>query len=102
MSLYAESSAVLAELTEADASDRRANLPTVSSHWTLLRISTEIVERARRPFPGLPVRTSDAIHLASLLVARSAVPGVTLLSLDRRVRDAAAHLGIEAAPASLA
>jgi predicted nucleic acid-binding protein len=88
----------LAELTEADAADRRANLATVSSHWTLLRIGSEVVERARRPFPGLPIRTLDAIHLASLLVARAAVPGLTLLSLDRRVRDAAAQLGIELRP----
>ena len=88
----------IAELTEADAADRRAALATVSSHWTLLRIGSEVVERARRPFPGPTIRTFDAIHLASLLVARSEVPGLTLLSLDRRVRDAARQLGIELRP----
>lgn len=88
----------LRELAEADAADRRAHLATVSSHWTLLRIGPEVVERARQSFPGLPIRTLDAIHLASLLVARSAVPGLTLLSLDTRVRDAAAQLGIELRP----
>jgi predicted nucleic acid-binding protein len=88
----------LRELTEADAADRRAHLARVSSHWTLLRIGSEVIERARQPFPGLPIRTLDAIHLASLLVARSAVPGLTLLSLDTRVRDAAAQLGIELSP----
>jgi predicted nucleic acid-binding protein len=88
----------LKELTEADAADRRAHLAMVSSHWTLLRIGAEVVERARQSFPGLPIRTLDAIHLASLLVARSAVPGLTLLSLDSRVRDSAAQLGIELRP----
>lgn len=88
----------LKELTEADAADRRAHLATVSSHWTLLRIGAEVVERARQSFSGLSIRTLDAIHLASLLVARSAVPGLTLLSLDTRVRDAAAQLGIELRP----
>jgi len=88
----------LGELHEADAADRRAHLATVSSHWTLLRIGSEVVERARQPFPRSPIRTLDAIHLASLLVARSAVPGLTLLSLDSRLRDAAAHLGIEVRP----
>ncbi len=88
----------LRELTDADAADRRAHLATVSSHWTLLRIGSEVLERARQSFPGRPIRTLDAIHLASLLVARSAVPGLALLSLDARVRDAAASLGIELRP----
>jgi predicted nucleic acid-binding protein len=88
----------LNELTEADAADRRAHLATVSSHWTLLRIGSEVVERARQSFPGLPIRTLDALHLASLLVARSVVPGLTLLSLDSRVREGAAQLGIELRP----
>jgi predicted nucleic acid-binding protein len=88
----------LNELTEADAADRRAHLAAVSSHWTLLRIGSEVVERARRSFPGLPIRTLDALHLASLLVARSVVPGLTLLSLDSRVREGAAQLGIELHP----
>jgi uncharacterized protein with PIN domain len=88
----------LRELTEADAADRRAHLATVSSHWTMLRIGAEVVERARQSFPGMPIRTLDAIHLSSLLVARSAVPGLTLLSLEARVRDAAGQLGIESCP----
>ena len=88
----------LAELTEADAADRRAHLATVSAHWTLLRIGADVVERARQPFPGAPVRTLDAIHLASLLVARSVLAGLALLSLDARVRGTAGLLGIEVRP----
>ncbi|HTB65638.1 MAG TPA: type II toxin-antitoxin system VapC family toxin [Steroidobacteraceae bacterium] len=89
---------VLGELTEADAADRRAHLTAAAAHWTVLRISPEVVERARQSFPGSPVRTSDAIHLASLLVARSAISGLALLSLDIRVRGAAADLGIQLQP----
>ena len=88
----------LGELNEADAADRRAHLASVASHWTLLRIGTEVVERARQPFPGEPIRTLDAIHLASLLVARSALTGLALLSLDARVRAAAVRLGVELRP----
>jgi predicted nucleic acid-binding protein len=90
--------AALGELTEADAADRRAYLATIATHWTLLRIGPEVVERARHPFPGEPIRTLDAIHLASLLVARSALAGLALLSLDARVRSAAGRLGIELRP----
>ncbi len=89
----------LGELAEADAADRRARLANASAHWTLLRISAEVVDRARQPFPGPPVRTPDALHLASLLVARSAVAGLTMLSLDTRVRSAAGLMGIQVRPA---
>jgi uncharacterized protein with PIN domain len=88
----------LGELTEAEAADRRALLATAAAHWTVLRIGPEVFERARQAFPGQPVRTLDAIHLASLLVARSAIAGLALLSLDARVRGAAAGLGIQLRP----
>ena len=90
--------AALGELTEAEAADRRAYLGAVAAHWSLLRIGEEVIERARQSFPGEPIRTPDAIHLASLLVARSAIAGLSLLSLDARVRAAAAGLGIEVRP----
>ncbi len=89
----------LKELTEAEAADRRAHLSAAAIHWQVLRIAGEIVDRARRPFPGDPIRTLDAIHLASLLVARSAVVGLRLLSLDERVRQAAEGLGVAIEPA---
>ena len=93
--------AALGELTEADAADRRAFLATAVSQWHLLRVGAEVVDRARQPFPGDPIRTLDAIHLASVLVARSAVAGLELLSLDERIRRAAALLGIRVQPAQL-
>jgi predicted nucleic acid-binding protein len=89
---------VLGELTEAEAADRRGRLMTAASHWHVLRIGPEIVERARQPFPGEPVRTLDAIHLASALVARATLPGLALLSLDERIRRAAAPLGLQVRP----
>jgi predicted nucleic acid-binding protein len=90
--------AALKDLTEAEAADRRAYLVAAAGHWQVLRIAGEIVERARQPFPGDPIRTLDAIHLASLLVARSAVVGLRLLSLDDRVRQAAKRLGVAVEP----
>lgn len=89
----------LKELTEAEAAGRRAHLVAAATHWQVLRIAAEVVDRARLPFPGDPIRTLDAIHLASLLVARSAVIGLRLLSLDERVRQAAKELGVAVEPA---
>jgi len=89
---------LLGEMAEADAADRRGALRHAAAHWVLLRVDDEIAERAKRPFPGEPIRTLDALHLASLLVGRTAVPGLTLASLDRRIRGGAAELGVEVWP----
>ena len=86
------------EIAEAAAGDRRAHLNAATSHWHMWRVSPDIVERARHPFPGEPIRTLDALHLASALAVRSAVPGVELLSLDDRIRRAARLLGFHLQP----
>jgi uncharacterized protein with PIN domain len=88
----------LDELTEAEAADRKAHLAVAASHWHVLRIAPEIVDRARQAFPGEPIRTLDAIHLASALTARAAIVGLRLLSLDERVRRAGKRLGLDLLP----
>ena len=88
----------LGEIDEATAADRRAHLNAAAGHWHLYRLSMDIVDRARRPFPAEPVHTLDAIHLASALAVRSAVPGVELLSLDDRIRRAGEQLGFRLQP----
>jgi len=86
------------EIDEAAAADRRAHLNAAASHWHLWRVSLDVVERARHPFPAEPIRTLDAVHLASALAVRSVVPGVELLSLDDRIRRAAKQLGFHVQP----
>jgi len=88
----------LGEIDEATAADRRVLLNAAAAHWHLWRVSSEIVDRARRPFPVEPVRTLDAIHLASALAVRSAVPGIELLSLDDRIRQSGKQLGFRLQP----
>ena len=86
------------EIDEAAAADRRAHLNIAASHWHLWRVSPDIVDRTSHPFPAEPMRTLDAIHLASALAVRSAIPGVELLSLDDRIRRAAKQLGFPVQP----
>jgi predicted nucleic acid-binding protein len=86
------------EIDEVAVADRRAYLNAAASHWHLWRFSPDIVERARLPFPAEPIRTLDSIHLPSALAARSAVPGVELLTLDDRIRRAAKQLGFQVQP----
>lgn len=88
----------LGKLTETEAIDRSRELNTTIATWNMFRIGTEIVQRARRPFPGEPIRTLDAIHLASALAARAAMPDLQILTLDDRIRNAARDLGFSLQP----
>lgn len=85
-------------LTEAEAADHRAALARATARWTRLRIGADVVDRATRPFPVEPVRTLDALHLGTALLARSAAPGLRLLTLDHRVRENGERLGFEVRP----
>lgn len=58
-----------------------------------LELRTEVLERATRPFPA-PVRTLDALHLASLAFLRERGRDVLLATYDRRLAAAATALGI--------
>jgi hypothetical protein len=86
-------------LTDQQAASVRRQLVKASAHWQVLRISSSVLERSRQPFPHEPVRTLDALHLASALEARSALSETRVLSLDTRVRRNAAKLGFEVIPA---
>lgn len=90
----AESSGIL---SAAQAGSRRAALNLESAYWTLIRVEGEVLERARRAFPLEPVRTLDALHLATLLVVRSIFADAELLSFDDRVRENAKALGFQLA-----
>jgi predicted nucleic acid-binding protein len=85
-------------MSEADGADRQRLLKSVVAHWNLLRLEDEIVERARRFFPREPIRTLDAIHIASALFAQSAVGSLVVLSLDERIRACARALGFPVSP----
>ena len=88
----------LGELAEAAVLSLRRVLGSASAHWNLLRVDEEVVERARRPFPGEPIRALDALHLASALVATSAFAQLAMLSLDEAVRTSARGLGLVVVP----
>lgn len=85
-------------LSEAEAANRRSHLQSIAAGWHVLRVAPDIVSRARQPFPAEPIRTLDALHLASAITARSAVPDVVLLSLDDRIRRAALAMGFTVHP----
>ena len=84
-----------------DATEARAHLESVASVWFVHRITPRVTERSRAAFPVEPIRSLDAIQLATALVLRDIQPDLRILSLDRRVRENAVALGFEVVPAGL-
>jgi predicted nucleic acid-binding protein len=81
-------------ITAAEAADVLATLAQAASTWAILEISEEVARRAEDDFPNEPVRTLDAIHLASALFLRQSFPELVVVSADERLRANAALLGL--------
>ena len=63
-----------------------------------IAVSREILERAAKPFPAEPVRTLDAIHLATIESLGETPQLVTVVTRDARVARNARALGYAVAP----
>ena len=76
-------------------------LDVAESNWDVHQITSTIMTRARATFPSEPVRTLDAIHLATAAIFNEAVGAVQVLSFDDRVRTNARQLGLGVTPSRL-
>lgn len=56
-------------------------------------VTGEILARVRRPFPLEPIKTLDAIHLASIESIGEDPPLVAVVTRDRRIADNARAMG---------
>ncbi len=63
-----------------------------------MEIGDRVLSRASAPFPCEPIRTLDAIHVASAALVQAELGAVTMLSYDDRVRSNAAALGMPLLP----
>jgi predicted nucleic acid-binding protein len=59
-----------------------------------VELSAPVLERALEPFP-VPVRTLDALHLASALFLRAQGQAVRLATYDDRLARAARGVGLD-------
>ncbi|MGH7616205.1 MAG: type II toxin-antitoxin system VapC family toxin [Gemmatimonadaceae bacterium] len=75
-------------------------LDEVAASWHVLGISERVAARARGAFPHEPVRTLDALHLATAVVFAETLGSLRVLSLDDRVRNNAIALGLPVVPAA--
>ena len=68
------------------------------SRVNLVELSPEVLDRVLEPFP-IPLRTLDALHVATIEYLRGRRIPVSLLTFDRRQATAAAAMGITLAQA---
>jgi predicted nucleic acid-binding protein len=59
----------------------------------IVAVTDAVLTRAGRPFPVEPIRTLDAVHLATAELLGEPPQLVTLITRDARVRDHARALG---------
>jgi len=66
----------------------------------IVPVAESILDRAGQEFPAEPVRTLDAIHLATVFVLNAVAVDLDVVSCDRRVRENADALGFAFHPAT--
>jgi len=89
----------LGRMPEETVRQVEAKLAASRSAWRVLRLLAPIIERAKQRFPHEPIRSLDALHVASALHAKSVAPDLAMLSLDDRVRRVAEAVGFTLLPA---
>ena len=75
-------------LDEGDVAEKRADVLGRLQAFDLVRIDARVLERAAEPFPTL-VRSLDAIHLATAILARKDVPELVFATHDGNLANAA-------------
>jgi predicted nucleic acid-binding protein len=100
----AEVGRVLARMRLADpelaarVAAREAEFLRDSELWAIHPVDEPIWDRCARPFPVEPVRTMDAVHLATIETLLGPLGPLTVVSTDDRVRSNAAAMRLRLAP----
>ncbi len=87
-------------ISEADRMRLVGLLNETQVQWTTMEITAEVQRRASGRFPVEPVRTLDAIHLATALEFLKILPATCVLSLDHRIVSNLGPLGLSSVPHS--
>lgn len=96
---FAETARALLRLKRSDAlsaeQERQAvrALGRIRRRCYVVAVTEEVLERVGRPFPVEPIRTLDAIHLATAEFIGQPPPLVTIVTRDECVRANAMALG---------
>lgn len=83
-------------LRSADRQTARRIFKQEAASWFLLEVTPAVRERAAREFAVEPIRSLDALHLATALEFVRAFDRVDVLSNDKRILDNLPDLGLTA------
>ncbi len=86
-------------LTPAAAREAERDLAAFERACDVVALDEEVLRRAREELPEEPVRSLDALHVASFRVLDEALGGFEVVSCDDRVRRNAVALGFPVVPA---
>lgn len=91
---------LLLHLPDAELAERREAVLSIIKGFHIARLDARVLARAADPFPTL-IRTLDAIHLATALLARTDHEDLVFATHDARLAIAARAVGFDVIGAPL-
>jgi predicted nucleic acid-binding protein len=85
---------ILLRLPDEEIAERREAVLAIIKGFHIARIDARVLSRAADPFPTL-IRTLDAIHLATALLARNEHEDLVFATHDERLATAARAVGFD-------
>lgn len=79
----------LGRVSETQLADAQREIDAVWARCEIWELTASVCEMARRVEPGRALRTLDALHLATFVLAREKIAGLELLTADERLQAAA-------------
>ncbi|MBC7843204.1 MAG: type II toxin-antitoxin system VapC family toxin [Gemmatimonadaceae bacterium] len=73
-------------------------LKEVEAEWNVQALTAQVIARAREPLPADPIRTLDALHIATILQLQVSFSDLAVISLDRRMRECVSAAGVPVLP----
>jgi uncharacterized protein len=78
----------LGQVSETKLADADRELNAVWARCELWELTASVCERARQVAPAKSLRTLDALHLATFVMARERIGDLELVTADQRLRSA--------------
>jgi predicted nucleic acid-binding protein len=79
---------LLGQVSEAKLADAQRTISAVWARCELWELTPSVCERARQVAPGKLLRTLDALHLATFVLAREKIENLQLVTVDERLQAA--------------
>jgi uncharacterized protein len=80
----------LGQISEEKFADAQREISAVWARCELWELTPSVCERARHVASANPLRTLDALHLATFLLAREKIEGLEFVTVDERLQAALA------------